>query len=49
MNYEVVNIRNPTDSRELATKFSDANNLLFVAVFARVITNNVTVDSIYSN
>ena len=31
MNYEVVNIRNPTDSRELATKFSDANNLLFVA------------------
>jgi hypothetical protein len=30
MNYEVVNIRNPTDSRDLATKFSDANNLLFV-------------------
>ena len=31
MNYEVVNIRNPTDSRDLATKFSDTNNLLFVA------------------
>ena len=30
MNYEVANIRNPTDSRDLATKFSDANNLLFV-------------------
>ena len=30
MNYEVVNIRNPTDSRDLATKFSGANNLLFV-------------------
>ena len=31
MTYEVANIRNPTDSRDLATKFFDTNNLLFVA------------------